>query len=98
MVSGPARDVSLTGVYVYGNHHAEFGDVCDVEVCLSSESELSVKAESKVVRVEPGGLAVEFTAVSLDALDHLKKIVLYNAADPEKVEAEISGHLGIKPR
>ena len=95
--SGPARDVSVRGAFVVGECPIPLGSECSVEISLVGGP--SVSAAGRIARVEDDkGFAIELIEVSLEAYDHLRKLVLYNAEDPERVESEFSSHLGLKQR
>ena len=97
--SGPARDLSLIGVYVQGDCALSLNTPCSVRIRLNDQIDgPCVQATGQVVRVEPDGVAVEFTAVPLGALEHLRNLVLYNASDPTEIEKEFSSHIGLRRR
>ena len=69
---------------------------CTVMINLGdSESEPVVRVEGVIVRNEHGKVAVKFTAVDPENLNHLQRIARYNAPDPDRVEKEILEHPGI---
>ncbi len=41
-------------------------------------------------------LAVEFTELDPDSYNHLRRLILSNAKDPEKAEQEFESHWGIR--
>jgi len=49
-----------------------------------------------IVRSDQDGMGVEFTEMPLESYDHLRKMVLLNATDPERVEQEFRDHIGLK--
>ena len=94
---GVARDLSLRGVYLSGADTLVVGERCEVELELGG-GEVTVRAYGRVARVERAGIAIEFTELPLDALDHLRKLVLYNAEDPDEVEREFRSHSGLRSK
>ena len=75
------------------------GVPCRVSIMLSSfENKLLIEADGKIIRSEPGSLAVEFTQLDLDSYHHLRQLILNNTDEPEKAEQEFSSHWGIRPR
>ena len=48
--------------------------------------------------VDDDGMAIEFTGVPLDDLEHLRNLIRFNAEDPNAVEDEFDSHIGLKPR
>lgn len=93
------RDLSVRGVFAYCDDAPPVGTECDVALRFEeTPHSLHAMARGIVVRVADGGMAIEFTAVDPENFHHLKNLVLYNATEPEQVEAELSEHLGLKPR
>ena len=43
-------------------------------------------------------MAVEFTGVPLDDLEHLRNLIRFNADDPNAVQEEFDAHVGLKPK
>jgi hypothetical protein len=69
---------------------------CSLIICLGSpESELTIKAEGRIIRSDHGEIAVKFIGVDPESLFHLQMLARYNSADSEKVEEEIKNHPGI---
>ena len=84
-----SRDISIKGIFVQTRQPFSVGDPCTISIVLGgSTSRESIKAEGKVVRREESGVGIFFESVDLDSFMHLKKLVLYNADDPEEVEKE----------
>lgn len=72
------------------------GSECRTCIYLTgSSSERVVRAEGKIVRTEPGRVAIQFTGMDPDSLYHLHNVVRYNVRDADKVEREISRHPGL---
>jgi hypothetical protein len=96
-VSGPARNVAMSGVYLDAAWPGEVGDPCGVTIFLEGRGEiLPLTARGRVVRAEPEGTAVDFAELSLNAYEHLKNLVRLNSDDIEQVEAELRSHIGIR--
>jgi hypothetical protein len=91
-------DISLSGLRIATKDRplAE-GTACEVEIVLSdAEPAVIIEARGTVVRPEPGILAVRLTELDVDSYDHLRQLILNNAADPEKAEREFAAHWGIR--
>jgi hypothetical protein len=52
--------------------------------------------KARIVRSTEDGMGIEFTEMPLESYDHLRKMVLLNASDPDRVEKEFRDHLGLK--
>lgn len=84
-----SRDISIKGIFVYTRQPFSVGDLCAIRIVLSgSNIGESIKAEGKVVRKEESGVGIFFESLDLDSFMHLKKLVLYNADDPDEIEKE----------
>lgn len=92
---GAVRDVSLAGVFVRGECSMRPDEACVVELRLDTLDAGVVQVRGRITRLEPEGVAVEFTEIPLQSLDDLRSLVLYNAQDPDKVEEEFASHQGL---
>jgi hypothetical protein len=93
-------NVSMGGMYIPSDEILPApGVLCRVSIMLSSfENKLLIEADGKIIRSEPGSLAVEFTQLDLDSYHHLRQLILNNTDEPERAEKEFSSHWGIRPR
>ena len=93
-------NVSMGGLHMLsGDELPASGVSCRVSIMLSSfENKLLIEADGKIIRSEPGSLAVEFTQLDLDSYHHLRQLILNNTDEPEKAEQEFASHRGIRPR
>ncbi|MBU4037640.1 MAG: hypothetical protein KKA35_14535, partial [Proteobacteria bacterium] len=65
------------------------------EIFLSgTNSKLSILLEGEIIRCVSMTVAIKFIEVEPDSLFHLQNIVRYNYPDTDRVEQEISNHLG----
>jgi hypothetical protein len=81
------HDVSVNGAMVAGVKGRKTGDRCKVTVCLRGKSsELHLKMDGEVVRLEKNSLALQFDNVDQDSFCHLKNIVFYNYHHPEELK------------
>jgi len=75
----------------------EPGIPCRIKIMLEGTTEeMSVRAEGKVIRSTPDGIAVQFTGIDPDSLFHLQNIIRYNSPDADLIEFELSKHPGLK--
>ena len=93
-------NVSMGGLHMMSDDALPAPGVpCRVSIMLSSfENKLLIEADGKVIRSEPGSLAVEFTQLDLDSYHHLRQLIINNTDEPEKAEQEFASHWGIRPR
>lgn len=57
---------------------------------------LRLTLRARVVRSDEDGMGIEFTGVPVECWEHLRRLVLLHAHDPDQVERELDTHLGIK--
>ncbi len=75
------------------------GALCRIVIILNTvDRGPTLEAGGKVIRSEAGSLAIEFTELDLDSYHHLRRLILLNAAEPDKAEEEFIAHWGIRPR
>jgi len=96
--SSGAIDLSMSGLRMATGDAVPAPDTpCRINIILQAlASRLVVEARGKIVRAEPGTLAVEFIEIDVDSYNHLRQIILNNTDQPEKAEQEFASHLGIK--
>ena len=92
-IKGTSRDISMGGLIVETGDSLPVGSECDVTVHLSSGTEpVEIQCRGKVNRPGLGGMAVEFSGIDLDSGYHLRRLVLYDSADPDRIERELGEH------
>lgn len=91
-------NVSMSGLYLpLSSSTPDPGTSCRVVIILKAfDNRLSIEATGKIIRSNPGSLAVEFTGLDIDSYTHLRQLILNNTEDPEKAEQEFIAHWGIK--
>lgn len=98
-VEGTLRDVSATGIFMTSADTVPEGTECAIFIQLTDDPEgIGVRARGAVVRCEAGGMAVRIDAIAGEnSFEHLRRLVLYNAPDPDGASSEFDSHIGIKP-
>jgi hypothetical protein len=97
LVTGPARDLSLTGAFVLTPVQLKPDTACTATIVLGEgDAVLTIEASGRVVRSTPDGLAVEFQAMELEHYEHLQQVVLYNAEDTDRIESEFKSSRGLR--
>ena len=96
-IGGVAKDLSLNGVYIPSSSTLPIGTECTIALFLDGR-DVRLEVLGKVTRQSDGGMAIEFTGVPLDDLEHLRNLIRFNADDPYAVEDEFESHIGLKPR
>ena len=89
--------MSFNGCYFPCTGRLPEGTPCKIEVFLDNR-EIKIEVHGKISRVTGDGMAVEFTGVPLDDLEHLRNLIRFNADDPNIVQEEFDAHVGLKPK
>ena len=97
-ISGPVRDISMSGLFLPSNEPFPDETDCEVAVYLEGggESRLRLEMKGKIMRVDSKGFAVEFVEIEVDSVEHLQNLVKYNAENFSQVEQEFQEHIGLK--
>lgn len=96
-ISGVAKDLSLNGVYIPCTGMLPIGTECKIGIFLDGR-DIRLDVIGKVTRQNDDGMAIEFTGVPLDDLEHLRNLIRFNAENPNQVEEEFDSHIGLKAR
>lgn len=93
-ISEPSvRDISAKGVFICTTTRLEEGTDCTVRIHVADW--VVIEARGRVVRSTDEGAGLEFTAISIPDFEHLRRIIQYNAEDPDQVLREFDEHLGL---
>jgi PilZ domain len=92
------KDVSMKGMFLLCKNPLPIGSDCRVALILSGgETPIRIEIGGTVSRVDTTGMGLETTEiVGIESFEHLRNLVLYNATDPDQVEQEFEGHIGLK--
>jgi hypothetical protein len=100
VLKASTQDLSLRGVRVSQLGDLAVGEDCEVRLVLGEGSQaVHVEILGRVVRVGQDGVGVEFLGIrGAESLEHLRRLVLYNAPDVRQAEEEMRHHRGLKRR
>lgn len=83
------RDLCLKGLWVHGCQEQKIGDLCEVELY---EKEVpinrSFNIRGEIVRVNPDGIAIQFTDMNTNSYRDLQTLLIYRSDDPLLVAEE----------
>jgi len=97
LVTADVTSLSLRGCYASTFEAIPAGEVHSLLLFTDDDRHaLHITVQARIVRSDEDGMGVEFIEMPLESYDHLRKLVLLNAADPEKVESEFRSHIGLK--
>ena len=81
-------NVSLTGICCTSSPVFLTGKHCSVILRLNPETSLTI--EGKILRVDDKEAIISFLAMDEETFYHLKRLLQYNAADPDKIDNELN--------
>ncbi len=94
LVSNRLRDISLGGAFVLVTPCLKPGASCALQLDLiGGASLLRISVDAEVVRVDPEGMALQFTKIDVDSLIHLKHFIKVHSGYPDLVEEEFAQNL-----
>jgi len=94
--STDTRNLSLKGMLLASTESLPEGTDCEVSLLLGDGDAIRIEIEGKVAHCYPDGIAIQFTRIfGVESYDHLRKLILYNAEDPDLVDGEFREALGI---
>jgi hypothetical protein len=90
VLEGHASDISLTGILFVTERVLPMGNQVRVDlVYTEGEETRRLILRGVVARVDDGALAIQFASVDDENLRILRRLILQNAPDAERAEAEI---------
>jgi hypothetical protein len=90
------RGVSLRGLYAYSSDSFRNGTEVEIVLRFGGDGALSIDLQGHVVDSDQGGMGIEFTAMSVEALHQMRTLLLHNAADPDQLQREFQQHVDSK--
>lgn len=93
----PIQNISAGGCLLELETGLPVGSECEVAIHLmGNDPDFSVHIQGTLQRSETGQTAIRFNSIDPDSLFHLRKILQYNAPDPDAMEEEIERRPGIR--
>lgn len=96
LIEGETRDVSFTGLWFQTDRSLPLDSTVRILIEYAPGSE-RIDTRGKVVRVDEGGVAIEFIDPREESEEHLQRLVLDNAENETSVLEEFKRHFGAKP-
>jgi hypothetical protein len=81
-------NISLTGISCTGNPRFQVNEPCEIILTLNPDARLVIAG--KILRVDEKDAIIAFVSMDEDTFYHLKKLMQYNAANPDKIEKELA--------
>ena len=80
-------NISLTGISCTSDPRFLAHEPCEVAISLNTETNLIIAG--KILRLDKKEAIIAFLSMDEDTFYHLKRLLQYNAADPDKIEKEL---------
>jgi hypothetical protein len=97
LVTAEITSLSLRGCYASTFEALPKGEVHSLMLFTEDDKKaLHITVKARIASSSEDGMGIEFTEMPLESYDHLRKLVLLNASDPDRVEKEFRDHLGLK--
>jgi hypothetical protein len=80
-------NISLTGISCTGNPLFRADEPCEISLSLNAETNLIIAG--KIIRLDEKEAIISFISMDEDTFYHLKRLLQYNAADPDSIEKEL---------
>jgi hypothetical protein len=81
-VRGTVQDVSVAGLFLACRERLPVGTICELRVeVLHDEDAPAIEATGRVAHVEPDGMGLEITDLTLEHYEELRRVVA--EAEPE---------------
>ena len=94
--SSTFEDLSVGGCLVPSDYSPKIGTECHVAIFFDEQAKgRCIEIEGTVARCERTSIAVKFITITPDSLFHLKNLIRFNTADPERIDTEIQNRPGI---
>jgi hypothetical protein len=81
-------NISLTGISCTSDPRFAANELCKVILKLNRETKLTI--EGKILRLDEKEAIIAFLSMDEDTFYHLKMLMRYNSADPDKIEKELT--------
>lgn len=93
------HDVSMNGLLAHcGGTIIAKGEVrVGIRLEPGGDEDLTLEIKGRVRRSDAQGTAIEFLEIDADDVEHLRNLVLYNSADPDRIVDELGVNSGIRP-
>jgi hypothetical protein len=80
-------NISLTGISCTVDPRFTANELCKIILNLNRETKLTI--EGKILRLDEKEAIIAFLSMDEDTFYHLKMLMQYNSADPDKIEKEL---------
>ncbi len=96
-IEGKIKNLSLVGAFIETPEKMKRGTEVEIEFILDDPPPaVSVTLNAKVVRLEPEGIAIQFTGMSMEVYERLRDVIAEIHGDKRKVVAEFIKYMNLE--
>ncbi len=97
LLEGETENISMKGLWFRTEKTFPKDTPIRIHLYLSGTQETeSLTIRGSVVRIEADGMGIQFEAIDSDSIEHLQRLLMYNAIEIDKMHQEFEKHLGLK--
>lgn len=97
LVDGIAEDLSLKGVLLKTERSLPLDAPVRVSIVLDeADAPFRVECEGTVARIDRRGVAIAFSSIDGDSLEHLRQVLRLNAENADHADNEFMSHVGLR--
>ncbi|HOQ32713.1 MAG TPA: PilZ domain-containing protein [Candidatus Hydrogenedens sp.] len=97
LLEGETENISMKGLWFRTEKTFPKDTPVRVHLYLSGTMEKeSLDIRGFVVRIEADGMGIRFEEIDSDSVEHLQRLLMYNAIEIDKIHQEFDEHLGLK--
>jgi hypothetical protein len=86
-INAKTLNISLTGICCTSDRRLRAAEPCEIILPLNEETTLVM--EGKILRSDEKEAIIAFQSMDEDTFYHLKRLMQYNAGDPELIDKEL---------
>jgi hypothetical protein len=80
-------NISLTGISCTSNPQFRADEPCEIVLALNTETNIMISG--KIIRLDEKEAIISFISMDENTFYHLRRLLQFNSADPDKIEKEI---------
>lgn len=97
LLEGETENISMKGLWFRTEKTFPKDTPVRIHLYLTGTKEKeALDIRGHVVRIEANGMGICFEEIDADSVEHLQRLLMYNAEEIDKIHQEFEEHLGLK--
>lgn len=97
LLEGETENISMKGLWFRTERTFPKDTPVKIHLYLSgTQDKESLDIRGSVVRIEADGMGIRFEEIDSDSVEHLQRLLMYNAIEIDKMHQEFEEHLGLR--